>query len=164
MTSDVEVLLRIGTTLLFGYGALLSVITEDGMIVQADMSLCIGTARYSASFRRISSRSTNLREYNMPKTTRPRIRVGEWVECWVSEFDPKQGRVQGMVKSVSRGPRPRFHLDFRGVDNPRVWSGPHLYTRVINTFYTSEIIRRLRTDEIVRLKLGQGFWLSREAR
>ena len=51
MVFDAEVLLRIGITEVFGYGALLSVWTEDGMIVQADMGLGIVTAWCSVSFR-----------------------------------------------------------------------------------------------------------------
>lgn len=96
----------------------------------------------------------------MPKTTRPRVRAGEWVEAWVCAYDPRRGRIKGQVRNVHTDAADRecFRLEIQGM-LPCIKYGSY-GSRLANKFYQSEIIRRLRIEEIIALKLGCGYSLS----
>lgn len=86
----------------------------------------------------------------MARTTRPRVKVGEWLECWAYGSEPKYGRVHGVVTSVvesyqRRGNcyRATFEMDIVEKDIQHI---PEFY-------YVDEIVRRLKQHEIVLAKL-----------
>lgn len=87
----------------------------------------------------------------MAKTTRPRVKVGEWLECWAYGSEPKYGRVHGVVTKVDlyQGERRGsccsaiFEMDIVQKDMQHI---PEFY-------YVNEIVRRLRQHEIVVAKL-----------
>jgi len=84
----------------------------------------------------------------MPKTTRPRVRVGEWLECWAYAELPSHGRVRGVVTSVDLSgsnyhPYVTFELKI----------APDSAQPIPDFYFVNEIIRRLRPHEIITLKL-----------
>lgn len=105
----------------------------------------------------------------MARTTRPKVRVGEWIECWVHKDRPEYGRIRGMVKDYTGEYKRYFGHEFKinlggEGEEPRILTRPDAWPiEFINRLYTGEIIRRLTPVEIVTLKLGNGYWLSRDA-
>ena len=85
----------------------------------------------------------------MARTTRPRVKVGEWLECWAYGSAPKYGRVHGVVTSVESYQRKgncycsTFEMDIVQEDMQHI---PEFY-------YVDEIVRRLKQHEIVLAKL-----------
>ena len=85
----------------------------------------------------------------MARTTRPRVRVGEWLECWAYGSSPEYGRVHGVVTNVEPSQRRghcycvTFEMDIVEKD---IRSVPEFY-------YVNEIVRRLKQHEIVLAKL-----------
>lgn len=85
----------------------------------------------------------------MARTTRPKVKVGEWLECWAYGSSPEYGRVHGVVTKVniyrrgSCGHYVTFEMDIVEKD---IRSLPEFY-------YITEIVRRLKPHEIVLAKL-----------